>query len=112
MAEVTERIGGQMVRLRADIGFIEAVAAVEPDLLTALRRLQSGHYALTRAGVIAGARSAGREGDLDAWFDALAPGRVLSLAGLVFDALTTALTESADAAKKADAAEKPATAAS
>lgn len=111
MIERMERIGGEAVRLRADIGFVEAVAAVEPEMIAALRQLERGHYRLTRAGVIAGGRAAGRTGDLDAWFDGFAPGCLLALSALVHDALTAALTEAADAAKKAGAAEQTAAAA-
>lgn len=105
MAELSERIGGEVVTLRVDIGVIEAVAKVEDELFMALARLQRGSYKLARAAVIAGAKAAGREGDLQAWFDEIAPGRTVALAALAYRALAEALNEGAASAKKAEAAE-------
>lgn len=98
--ELSRRIGGEIVAVRVTIGVMEAAAEIHPEWVRMLGALQLGHHALTRRVIVEGARAAGRPGDADAWFDALAERAGLApLSLLAFDAMSDAFAKAADVTK-------------
>lgn len=104
--EMMERIGGEPVRVVVDIGVIEAVAAVEDEIMVALAKLQRASYRVTRAAVVAMTKAAGRDKP-DVWFDeAVTVNGLAPYAMLAFTALGDAFAKASEAAApgKAEAA--------
>ncbi|SFI35396.1 hypothetical protein [Albimonas pacifica] len=69
--ELEERIAGERVRVAVPISVAEAVAEVEDRIAVALAALRGGSVRLTRIVIRDGMKAAGRQGDLDAFYDDL-----------------------------------------